>query len=248
MTEYILSYGAGVNSTALLLEWLRRGKRLEAVLFADPGSEMPETYEFIEEYAKPFCAGQGIPFETVRYYNKEKEVVPIYDAYIRNKAVPAIMQRSCTHKWKILPMQRFLKANYPQARQLVGIDYGELHRARFTDKELLYPLIDWEMTRDDCVTIIEAHGWPAPVKSGCFFCPFQDRADWKQLYEEHPDLYLEAERMEMNGRRFPKFNLMQTLPKRLDWFRKAMESQTTLDSFEDSEVGVREVHCGCYDG
>ena len=65
MRPILLSYGGGINSTALLLEWVKQGKQLDLVIFADTGSEMPETYNFIEKYVKPFCKKNKILFETV---------------------------------------------------------------------------------------------------------------------------------------------------------------------------------------
>ncbi len=47
-TPIIVSYGAGVDSTAMVV-WMRNsGYRPEAILFADTGGEKPETYAFIE--------------------------------------------------------------------------------------------------------------------------------------------------------------------------------------------------------
>ena len=261
----ILSYGGGVNSTALLLEWLRRGRSLDALIFADPGSEMPETYDFIETYVKPFCSDNGIPFETVRHYAGSRnpnwepgEVIPIYEGYFVNKALPAVRARSCTSKWKIVPIEKIIAEKYEGAQHLIGIDYGERHRAKiFTDPEtgkeeylypeLSYPLIEWGMTRKDCEVVIKAHGWPVPVKSGCYFCPFQNRESWRNLYETHRDLYDKAEAMETNCRQFPNFPLMLSKPGRLDWFRRALETQTTLDTFTDSEDATN-IPCMCYDG
>lgn len=43
----IVSYGAGMNSTAMLVEMVRRGEECAAVVFADTGGERPETYEHL---------------------------------------------------------------------------------------------------------------------------------------------------------------------------------------------------------
>ena len=63
----VLSYGGGTNSTALLLEWVNRGNDLDAVIFADTGSEQPKTYDFIDQYVKPYCKEKNLPFHTVKY-------------------------------------------------------------------------------------------------------------------------------------------------------------------------------------
>ena len=43
----IVAWGAGVDSTAMLIELVERGERIDMVLFADTGAEKPETYLFI---------------------------------------------------------------------------------------------------------------------------------------------------------------------------------------------------------
>ena len=270
MRPTILSYGGGINSTALLLEWVAQKRPLDLVIFADTGSEMPETYEFIDKYIEPFCKKHKIPFETVYYtasnrvegvkqgHWEENERVAIYDYYDYLKSVPSMRMRSCTEKFKIEPIEKYIKAKWGDKGypiRLIGIDAGESHRAKYiTDpetgkKEKLYeyneyPLIDWDWDRDGCLERIEKEGWSNPGKSGCYFCPFQSRTKWTELLKDKPDLYNKSMQLESQGNRFPEFNLMQYKPNRLDWFKKAVESQTTLMDFgEDPKIP-----CDCYDG
>ena len=42
--KHVLSLGAGVNSTALLIYLVKNRMPLDYVVFADTGNEMPETY------------------------------------------------------------------------------------------------------------------------------------------------------------------------------------------------------------
>jgi len=82
-TVNMLSFGGGVDSTALLAMVLDRDKAAEtlgitretldkalppivAAVFSDPGSEWPETYENIA-YAEKRCAEVGLPLITVRH-------------------------------------------------------------------------------------------------------------------------------------------------------------------------------------
>lgn len=46
----ICSYGAGINSTALIIEAFKRGTPPDLILFADTGSEMPHTYQFLDQF------------------------------------------------------------------------------------------------------------------------------------------------------------------------------------------------------
>jgi 3'-phosphoadenosine 5'-phosphosulfate sulfotransferase (PAPS reductase)/FAD synthetase len=42
----VVAYGLGVNSTALLVEFVKQGIRPDLILFADTGGEKPETYAY----------------------------------------------------------------------------------------------------------------------------------------------------------------------------------------------------------
>ena len=45
---YVVSYGGGVNSTALIVFLVRNRFPLDCVVFSDTGDEMPETYEYLD--------------------------------------------------------------------------------------------------------------------------------------------------------------------------------------------------------
>ncbi|MGI0079676.1 MAG: phosphoadenosine phosphosulfate reductase family protein, partial [Nitrososphaerales archaeon] len=60
MAFTFLSFGAGVQTTALLLT-----DEFDEIIFADTGAEMPETYDYIEKYVKPYCKEKDLKFTTV---------------------------------------------------------------------------------------------------------------------------------------------------------------------------------------
>tara|TARA_R100001086_G_scaffold125176_1_gene64694 strand:- start:725 stop:1561 length:837 start_codon:yes stop_codon:yes gene_type:complete len=271
----ILSYGGGTNSTALLLEWINRGKQLDAVIFADTGSEQPYTYEFIDQYVKPFCEDHNIPFEIVFYKAgprvgavqkgdwEEGQKVTIYDWYTYTRSVPSVWKRSCTDNFKIIPITRLVKEKYPDSLELIGIDSGESHRAKQVEDpetgEMIYlypnkkyPLIDWEIDREGCRRIIEEYGWPNPKKSGCYFCPFQSKKSWIDLYHKSPELFNKSLELEINSKKFPEFPLfVRAKPNRLDWLKREIETQTNIFDYMDScEVPEENdpMPCDCYDG
>ena len=63
----VVAYGLGVDSTALLVEFARRGIRPDLILFADTGGEKPETYAYLPVIQR-YLAGAGFPaVVTVRY-------------------------------------------------------------------------------------------------------------------------------------------------------------------------------------
>jgi len=189
----ILSMGAGINSTALLLNW--KGP-LDTVLFADTGSEKPGTYLHIEKILKPHCLERGVPFVTVKREGKSKYAVwPLHEYYEKKARVPFRKNRETTVMWKIRPIYKWLKENANPCEVLIAIDAGEVHRMRDSGVPWVtnrYPLIEAGLTRSDCEQIIRKHGWPMPERSGCWLCPFNSLAAWQDLKLRYPELYKRA--------------------------------------------------------
>ena len=56
----VVSYGAGTNSTAMLIGLHERGERPDLILFADTGGERPETYRHRDAVSKGFQSSWNI--------------------------------------------------------------------------------------------------------------------------------------------------------------------------------------------
>jgi hypothetical protein len=220
----VLSFGGGVNSTALLLLKLNDIIDFDVMIFADTRGEHPETYRYIDTYIRPACIANDIAFHDVSFGN-------LYDDYYERNVIPVKMFRSCTDKYKVRPIHKFLKKTYVDYDTVVGIDYGEKHRAERFHGAFHFPLIDKHITRQGCKQIILDHGWPVPPKSGCYFCPYKQKKHWIQLLHEHRDLYLLAEAFEKNGRRYPKYGLAN---QRLETLRLAVDAQQSLTQWIDN--------------
>ena len=264
MKHKFLSYGAGMQTFALLVMAEQGEIDIDEVVFADTGAEHMETYHHIEEVAKPICNRIGIPFTTVRMQkevddisglsereiddykamlrdtsslksrteriNAHKEyaieheiprrvVSSLRDEIIARRRVPSInpSSRWCTSDAKLIPIHRgFIrleqqKGNYIKpCTALIGLSYEELtrmYKPHLTEYVVEYPLIDKKMTRKDCVAYVERFGYNSPPKSGCYFCPFQGKAQWRSLLHTHPDMYWDAVGMEEADLNYPTYGL-----------------------------------------
>ncbi len=208
-----LSLGAGVDTTAIVL-MPDIMDQVDFVIFADTGSENPETYAYLGNYLKPHL--EKIHKPLVMVHGKEtvngESVTNMELAYLGWKMIPVRFMRHCTDKWKIRPMNRYLQDTYPgeKLRVIIGFAYDEIQRVnttRWKDQEVWYPLIDKKMRRTDCEKYIRDQGFPVPPKSGCFYCPFQRLEQWKNLRINHPDLWKRAVELEMNGLHYPEMTL-----------------------------------------
>lgn len=205
--KYIVSYGGGVNSTAMIIWLINNKKPIDYVVFADVGNEVPETYQFIEKHMKPYCEKHSIPFVTV--YVKRR--ISLWTNCFRLRKFPSMVWRWCTRDFKVRPIHKFYKSLKCDIVEYMGIDYGEVRRMKpsiddYITKE--YPLIDNKINRDDCVEIIHNENMPIPAKSGCFFCPYNNKERWTEIKEKYTDLYKLSEQLEKNSKHYPKQKLI----------------------------------------
>ncbi len=206
--KHILSYGAGVNSTALMIFLIRNKHPLDGVVFADTGGELPETYEYLN-VAQKYLKKHNIPLITVK-----SKSGTLYDTCKRRRVIPSALWRWSTRDKKIIPIYAYYRSLHAHVNQYVAIAYDEIKRMKDSRVDYvtsLFPLIDNKITRDGCIKIIKSARLPIPPKSGCYFCPFNTTERWKELYINHRGLYNKAMRLEERSKHFPKQHLTPTL-------------------------------------
>ncbi len=253
----VCSYGGGVNSTALLVEAVRRGARPDLILFADTGDERPDTYAYITTFSD-WLRDRGFPtVETVRWIRRDGTFVPLGQWCRDGKTLPskAFGFSGCTSKWKQQPMDKRVKsdsaaqAEWAAGRTVerwIGYDADEPERwermLRAAPELHLFswhsPLIDWDMGRDECVEAIRSAGLTVPGKSSCYFCPSMRKPEIDRLGAEYPDLLRSA--LEMEDAAMPGLVSVKGLGRSFNW-RQHVQGQRT-----DCEVIDQD--CGCYDG
>lgn len=191
----ILSLGAGVQSTTLLL-MMHEGDipTVDVALFADTQWEPSHVYTHLNWLTDTV----SIPVERVTagslhddaLAGKPEAWLPLY---IRNQeGKPGALRRQCTSHYKIAPLRRRVRAlmterGEKRAEMVIGISLDEAHRMRDPDVKYLhheYPLVDLRLTRGDCMAWLERHGYPIPKKSACIACPFRNNHDWRALKAE----------------------------------------------------------------
>jgi hypothetical protein len=112
----ILSLGAGVQSTTLLL--LAAEGRIEpfdAAIFADTGWEPRAVYEHLDRLESQVAGPAGIPIERVSYGNLREDslsgdhtvVLPLFVK--KDDGSAAMLSRQCTQNYKVLPIYRSVR-------------------------------------------------------------------------------------------------------------------------------------------
>jgi len=200
----ILSLGAGVQSSTLAL-MIEKGEipMVNAGIFADVKGEPQAVYDWLN-YLKTQIT--KFPIYIVTYRDLKKDIfdaskgdfkaftAPFYTKNIET-GKKGMLRRQCTADYKIKPVIK-------KIRELLGLKKGE-RRKEGTEVELLmgisrdevqrmkinpikyikniYPLIDKNFRRSNCLDWMEKNNFPKPPRSACTFCPFHSATEWKEI-------------------------------------------------------------------
>jgi len=214
----VVSYGAGVDSTAMLVGLHQRGERPDVILFADTGAEMPATYDYLP-IIDAWLQSVGFPALTiVRNACPRAKHVSIFANCETNETLPGQAFRggqpgggNCSARWKHEPMDRWLyRHGYLQRARLVGYDAGKRDSKRaakgspeatkHSRDAFRYPLQEWGWDRPRCEAEIAAAGLPVPPKSSCYICPAMKAEEIRTMARKHPNLLRNAMRLEQVAR------------------------------------------------
>ena len=245
----VASYGGGTNSTAMIIESIKRKEKIDLILFADTGrrnSELPTTYAYIDKFDQ-WLKDHDMPRITwVRVKNESLE-----EDCLRRHALPAIAYgwKTCSLRFKAAPQEVFIN-NYPPAQKewrqgnkvvkLIGYHADEPERAKdFSDKKFIvrYPLVEWGINQADCEAIIKEAGLCVPVKSACSFCPSRKPGEIRQMAEIYPELTERALKMESNA----DLTAIKGLGRNFSW----SDILKQKEMYKNSDYSTPEISCGC---
>lgn len=218
----VLSLGAGVESTTLLLMAatgeLETG--LDAAIFADTGAEMDHTYETLD-WLIPEAEARGVDVHVVTAGDWEpldKENAGIWtetldlarsDDATRGDHQPffvdepggggySMTRRKCTRHYKIRPVSRKISElrDGRHVERWQGVSLNEMDRINAPDVQYTthrFPLLaEKRMSRSDCRAWLHRHGYPEVKKSACKQCPFRKKQGFAAMRTEYPDTFDEV--------------------------------------------------------
>jgi hypothetical protein len=213
MAASVISYGGGVQSSALVVLAASGELPMRTALFANVGdnSEHPATITYVRDVMTPWAAARGVEVVTLNRRKRDGSIETLFGRLTkpgsRSLPIPVRMPdtgapgtRSCTTDFKIRVLAKWLKAHGATASApatvAIGISWDEIERLgnrKLSGFEtVVYPLIDRRLTREDCKRIIERAGLPVPPKSACYFCPFHRPSAWSAMRTHEPALFQQA--------------------------------------------------------
>jgi len=215
----VLSFGAGVQSTTMLLMSLRGmfGPPPDLAIFADTQFEPSQVYDHL----------QWVQNEVARLSNGQVTVNIVSAGNIKTDhlqgtnttgqrfaSMPLYTQdgkgmgrRQCTREYKIEPIEKEIRRLLGVAKgkrvpkgvmveQWIGISTDEIQRIKKNKRPWAhnrFPLIERRLSRSDCRVWFERNYPGVPlVKSACSACPFRDNSMWRWLKKNAPEDFAEA--------------------------------------------------------
>ena len=202
----VLSLGWGVQSwTLAAMSALGEMDHVDVAIHADTRHERSATYEFAGQWTS-WLEAHDIAVETVMSDERKANVLSwlpkseqwevLIPVYTKDGLGTGMTHRQCTKEWKIRPNHRMVRSLRTLHRvpatepteMWIGISADEFQRARDADVKYItnrFPLLERNMTREDCKSWLKAHDLPVPPKSSCLMCPFHDMAAWREMKREN---------------------------------------------------------------
>jgi hypothetical protein len=190
LTKHIVaqSYGGGVQSRALLhLAIGGHIARPDVAIFADTHQEPEDVYRAVAVDAAAARAA-GIDFRAISYGDlanppRAGVYTPLFTVNLEIGKKGQLI-RTCTERFKIGPIRRELRAMGARSAEMwLGISTDEIQRLKPSNAKWIenrFPLIDANMSRNDCLAFLSSIGIEA-TRSACTFCPYKGREEWTRL-------------------------------------------------------------------
>jgi len=165
---------------------------------SNTGREATETWNWLHHHIQPLLDTIDLRVEIASHslsrvdlFSKGGDLRPIIPVY---NDTGGRLKNFCTDEWKRRVVQRWLREQgYGPKRPVVewlGISVDEVERAKDSNKDWAthhYPLLfDVQMSRKECIQLVQDTGLPTPPRSSCWMCPFRSDEEWVQL-KNRPD-------------------------------------------------------------
>ena len=187
--RHVLGISGGKDSAALAIYMRDRVPEME-YFFCDTGSELPETYEYLQRL-------EAILGKSIVRLNPDKD----FDhwLFVYQGTLPSPQMRWCTKMLKIKPLEAWIGDDL--AITYVAIRADEKREGYISTKPNIsakFPFKEAGINKADVAEILESAGVGLPsyyewrTRSGCYFCFFQRKEEWVGLADRHPDLFEKA--------------------------------------------------------
>lgn len=182
--KHVVGLSGGKDSTALALRLAEVEPRNYEYICNTTGNELPAMHEHWQRLEEMLDA----PIIQVRH---ELDLVGLIR---KEKMLPNVFARWCTRMLKIEPTIRYFE-NLPDDSILyVGLRADEEARKGLygEDISIRFPMREWGWAEADVWKYLDQRGVCIPPRTDCGLCPYQRLGEWRDLSQNHPDIYEEG--------------------------------------------------------
>lgn len=218
--RHIVPLSGGKDSTALSIYLAQSYPHIEfEFVFCDTGAELPESYEYLDrlEHVLGRAIARISALEMLDIQSKPGRTafdVVLYDHF--NGFLPSPRSRWCTRMLKIHPYENYIGSHPAFSYIAIRADENRQGYLGGGKPVLLseqpnilpvYPFKDDGLGIADVQRLLDDSGLGLPKyyewrsRSGCYFCFYQQIAEWQGLKERHPELYEKAKSYETHSGR-----------------------------------------------
>jgi 3'-phosphoadenosine 5'-phosphosulfate sulfotransferase (PAPS reductase)/FAD synthetase len=186
--RHIIGLSGGKDSTALALRLAEIEPRDYEYICNETGNELPEMKAHWNNLEKIL----GKPIQRVRHARSLIEEID------KINMLPNVFARWCTIRLKIEPTIDFFESLPAGSTLYVGLRADEMERKGLygEDINVRFPMREWGWTEKDVWDYLNSKGICIPKRTDCALCPYQRLGEWRDLYENYPELYAEGVALE----------------------------------------------------
>lgn len=203
--RHVLGISGGRDSAALAVFMRQHHPELPLeYFFTDTGKELPEVYDFLGRL-------EGFLGQPIVRLNPDRD----FDFWLAQYKhfLPSVQTRWCTRMLKIRPFEAWVRPDLDAGVSVTSYvairsdeSQREGHASKHPNLTVRLPFREHGVDLPGVKELLEASGVGLPAyydwrsRSGCTFCFFQQKIEWVNLKERHPEAFEEAKRYEKLAR------------------------------------------------
>jgi 3'-phosphoadenosine 5'-phosphosulfate sulfotransferase (PAPS reductase)/FAD synthetase len=186
--KHIVGLSGGKDSTALALRLAEVEPRKYIYICNETGNELPDMKAHWDKLENIL----GEPIQRVRHARSLIEEIE------KINMLPNVFARWCTIRLKIEPTLDYFESLPAGSTLYVGLRADEMERKGLYGEDITvrFPMREWNWNEKDVWDYLNSKGICIPKRTDCALCPYQRLGEWRDLYENYPDLYAEGVALE----------------------------------------------------
>lgn len=186
--KHVVGLSGGKDSTAMALLLVEREPREYEFICNETGNELPE----MVDHWKKLEDMLGSQIIRVRHSRDLIEEIR------HQKMLPSVFARWCTRILKIEPTIAYMDSLPDGSTLYVGLRADEEPRRGIYSEDMVidFPLRRHNMGEDDVWAYLARRGVDIPKRTDCAMCPYQRLGEWRDLWNENRQMYIEAVQLE----------------------------------------------------